>query len=86
MSAKPFMSQFFCATEATPPAAAFAVGDRVEIIRSDGTACGIETIKRVKRRHVQTSCGRLWTPTGEWFDGARPWPFPSIRKITEKTQ
>ena len=64
---------------AAPPARPFVVGDVVEVLDRLHKVLNEETIKSVGKRAVKTACGRSWTANGEWFDGRRSWPFPSIR-------
>ena len=62
-----------------PPARPFAVGDVVEIINRNGTVIGEERIVATGSRGVRTKGGRQWDLSGQWSDGSRSWPFPSIR-------
>lgn len=62
------------------PAAAFKVGDQVEVLDRNHKVIGEQTIKAVLKTRVKTNCGRAWTKEGEWFDGQCSYPFPSIRQ------
>lgn len=65
---------------AEPPAAPFAVGEKVHVYDRNGCILSEQTVTKASARRVTTSCGRRWTQRGEWFDGERSWPFPSIAK------
>lgn len=69
---------FYIPTE--PPAVPFVKGDTVEVVGRDGRSLSSVTVVRVNARTVKTSCKREWTKDGEWWDGSRAYPFPSIRK------
>lgn len=65
-----------------PPPRAFTVGDLVEIVNRNGNPIGEQAIVSVSDRGVSTACGRQWTSAGEWSDGRRTFPFPTIRLKT----
>lgn len=71
---------FYTPTE--PPSTPFALGDVVDVLDRDHAVISRQTVTKASKRRVTTSCGRTWTQQGEWFDGQRGYPFPSIRKTT----
>lgn len=67
-------------TPTEPPATPFAVGEQVCVYDRNGCILSERTVTKATANRVTTSCGRRWTQQGEWFDGKKSWPFPSISK------
>lgn len=63
------------------PSRPFAVGDEVEVLDRRGIALSVQTVTKAGPRRIKTTCGRSWTPDGEWTDGRLSYPFPSIRLV-----
>ncbi len=64
----------------SPPTTPFVIGDKVEVLDREHAVLSVETVTKVFKRKIKTSCGREWTLDGAWFDGEASYPFPSIRK------
>jgi hypothetical protein len=66
--------------EHEPPPRPFKVGDVVELIDSQGTACGTMNVSRAGPKIVRVKDGRRYVHgDGRWFSDGRAWPFPWIR-------
>ncbi|WP_448208181.1 hypothetical protein [Azospirillum sp. sgz302134] len=61
------------------PARPFARGDEVETVDREGNSMGRQRITKADKRIVHTDCGRAWTQDGDWWNGERAYPFPTIR-------
>lgn len=57
----------------------FVKGDEVETVDREGAPMGQQRVTKAGKRIVHTDCGRRWTQGGEWWDGERSYPFPTIR-------